>query len=66
MATESKSAAGDLDLNAPSAQTQPSLEALLLSPAPRGPLNIPPRGNLRRRDVQPDEGRLDIPFSFRR
>ena len=66
MATETKSANGDLDLNGQSARAQPTLKELLLSPAPRGPLNIPPRGNLRRREVQPDEGSPDTPITFRR
>ena len=31
------------------ARARPSLKALLLSPEPRGELNLPPRGRLRRR-----------------
>jgi antitoxin Phd len=34
-------------------RARPSLKSLLLGPAPRGDLNIPPRGHRRRRTPEP-------------
>jgi prevent-host-death family protein len=34
-------------------RARPSLKSLLLGPAPRGDLNIPPRGRLQRRTPKP-------------
>jgi hypothetical protein len=66
MAQETEIGAGDAEEVRRHAEVKPTLKELLLSPAPRGPLNIPPRRNWKRREPKPFEDDLPDPFTFRR
>jgi hypothetical protein len=66
MTQETDIGTGDSEELRRCADVKQTLKELLLSPAARGPLNVPARRNWKRRDPQPFKDDLLDPFTFRR